>query len=862
MSRFFRPRPLVIASGIIGSLFISFFTISYTNNPPKARTGAPSEGNCTGCHSGTALTSGTEYGNVKMTTNMTNDEYIPDSTYEITISYTESGKSKFGFQTTVLKTSDDTQAGDLVVTSSSTTTKGTQNVNSKSRQYIYHTSSGTSGSGKVSWSFEWDAPSTNVGSVKFYVALNSTNSNSGSGGDKIILKSFEFDPSSKLPEASFKMSNTTACVGDTIELDGTGSSQTDTYKWTISQGNPTTSKDSVVKVVWNKAGTYDIKLVTSNGIGKSAEEKKSITVKAVPVNTVTQTGNDTICHGDTVVLEADEGVSWKWSSGETTQKINVLKSGTYSVEVGAKNGCTSTSSDFEIEVIPPASMNIGNLGNDTLCAADSFELLGSTGFVEYRLLNNNNPLVTTKNQVIKGVLPPGVHNLTLFGTDKFGCVSMESSPFLIDVIAPISAPEVICGTTTDASITIDWNPDTEVKSYEVSLDSGKNWTSTGVTNSYTINGLSSSTTKNFLVRGKTKSPCFYSSVGEVTCKTNNCFKVSFNATNRTACLASKGNLVLNNLNLERFGIAYDGGAFSSDTTYEFNTVTLGVGQHKINISMVDSNALTCPVFDTSVNIVVHPLPLPEMLTTWKEGGGRNRICVSDDAKELKGNTRDVNGPEDYTFMEWTGPGVSESGGVYTFDPAVAGEGSHNLVYEVENIYGCKGSAGDLIAVDGEKVASFTFTADKADVSFVQNIKNAGRWVWSFGDGNTSTSENPTHTYASDNTYTVQLRTDDPAKACDDVSATEEVAVVGGFIEEFGGQVELYPMPFDDVLRVVLPENKQDNFVRVYDLTGSVVFEASNMSHEMTLDLSQLNPGMHLLQVSNGDRVFSRPILKK
>jgi PKD repeat protein len=44
----------------------------------------------------------------------------------------------------------------------------------------------------------------------------------------------------------------------------------------------------------------------------------------------------------------------------------------------------------------------------------------------------------------------------------------------------------------------------------------------------------------------------------------------------------------------------------------------------------------------------------------------------------------------------------------------------------------------------------------ADVSFFNNSYYSNAYVWDFGDGNTSTSTNPTHTYLNYGTYTVSL----------------------------------------------------------------------------------------------------------
>jgi gliding motility-associated-like protein len=42
------------------------------------------------------------------------------------------------------------------------------------------------------------------------------------------------------------------------------------------------------------------------------------------------------------------------------------------------------------------------------------------------------------------------------------------------------------------------------------------------------------------------------------------------------------------------------------------------------------------------------------------------------------------------------------------------------------------------------------------VTFTDNTPGATSWLWDFGDGNTSTLQNPTHTYANDSLYTVSL----------------------------------------------------------------------------------------------------------
>ena len=59
----------------------------------------------------------------------------------------------------------------------------------------------------------------------------------------------------------------------------------------------------------------------------------------------------------------------------------------------------------------------------------------------------------------------------------------------------------------------------------------------------------------------------------------------------------------------------------------------------------------------------------------------------------------------------------------------------------------------------EPISSFQFQVSDTDwrvVSFSNFSQNATDYEWNFGDGNMSTEENPTHTYAAGGTYEVDL----------------------------------------------------------------------------------------------------------
>jgi len=82
-------------------------------------------------------------------------------------------------------------------------------------------------------------------------------------------------------------------------------------------------------------------------------------------------------------------------------------------------------------------------------------------------------------------------------------------------------------------------------------------------------------------------------------------------------------------------------------------------------------------------------------------------------------------------------------------------------------------------------AAYTESTNATTVSFTDASANANSWMWDFGDGNTSTLQNPSHTYAADGTYTVCLIAAGSCGAdtlCTTVTVTSCVNPVASFTE--------------------------------------------------------------------------------
>lgn len=151
----------------------------YTAVPPVGKTGAPGEGSCMQCHGGEAFS-----GDGFNTINFSGDSnmYAVDSVYTIHVSMNTLA-TKNGFQMVALKNSDQTSAGNWIVTDP----VNTQISAFRDRKYMNHTTSGTSTN---SWTFKWKAPSSSEGIITFYLATNETNNQGNTFGDKIYLSQF------------------------------------------------------------------------------------------------------------------------------------------------------------------------------------------------------------------------------------------------------------------------------------------------------------------------------------------------------------------------------------------------------------------------------------------------------------------------------------------------------------------------------------------------------------------------------------------------------------------------------------------------------------------------------------------------
>src|SRR5262245_45113774 len=201
---------------------------AFSGGPDPSLTGAPGELTCSSCHGG-----GASGGTLSITGLPAN--YTPNQEVTLTVNLSQAGRTRFGFQLTVI---DDTgkRAGDLTPNDGNTQTQ-LNTVSGNQRQYINHTSSGSNpvSPGQGSWTFKWKAPAQSVGQVTFYISGNAANGNFTTTGDTIYNINQSVQPGSTLAAlatvsaASFAPPTTPLAANQIVAGFGIGLAQNVTF---------------------------------------------------------------------------------------------------------------------------------------------------------------------------------------------------------------------------------------------------------------------------------------------------------------------------------------------------------------------------------------------------------------------------------------------------------------------------------------------------------------------------------------------------------------------------------------------------------------------------------------------------------
>ncbi len=135
------------------------------------------------------------------------------------------------------------------------------------------------------------------------------------------------------------------------------------------------------------------------------------------------------------------------------------------------------------------------------------------------------------------------------------------------------------------------------------------------------------------------------------------------------------------------------------------------------------------------------------------------------------------------------------------------------------------------------------------------------WLWDFGDGNTSTMQNPSHTYSAPGTYLVCLTV---TNTCGSDSSCQSVTVVTTSLVESGfAELKLYPNPTSDQAMLDLGATYSNVEVEINDVNGNLVSRKVLANGQTTmLEVAQLEPGVYFVSLKSGQNLSVLKLIRQ
>lgn len=196
------------------------------------------------------------------------------------------------------------------------------------------------------------------------------------------------------------------CIGDSVTL--SVPNVYETYEWTTGS---TTSSTTL-------SGSADVVLTVTNAQGciVSSDTVEVIMNEPQPGAEITWDGPLEFCIGGSVTLDAGPGyASYLWNSGSTTQEVEIIESGSYTVIVLDGNGCIDSSM-----VADPVVVTVNEPEPLIAESANDLSVSNASEYVSFQWYHNGDPIPGATGSTYN-IQPTGSGNYTVCVVDDEGC---------------------------------------------------------------------------------------------------------------------------------------------------------------------------------------------------------------------------------------------------------------------------------------------------------------------------------------------------------------------------------------------------------------------------------------------------------
>lgn len=191
---------------------------------------------------------------------------------------------------------------------------------------------------------------------------------------------------------------------------------------------------------------------------------------------------------------------------------------------------------------------------------------------------------------------------------------------------------------------------------------------------------------------------------------------------------------------------------------------------------------------------------------------------------------------------------------YVWNNSVTTANNDNVVagtytVDVTDANGCVASGNGTVNEPAAVQASFTSVTNSVTVNFT-NTSTTGTYLWDFGDGNTSTLTDPSHTYGDYGTYNVCLTV---TASCGTDNTCESLVIANSsdVVETENSFLNYYPNPAKEQLFITnIPSEVAS--ISLVDISGKEVINYRLNSTQLELDLNDLSQGVYLLLVKDNN----------
>ncbi len=419
----------------------------------------------------------------------------------------------------------------------------------------------------------------------------------------------------------------------------------------------------------------------------------------------------------------------------------------------------------------------------------------------------------------------------------------------------IGTAALCTGSTTDLTL-IDNAGDIQEWQYLEAPYSG-DWTTIANTEAnYTTNALTISTKFRTIVTQETCDPAYSEELEVVV--SENTVAGQLTAVNTEICLNSlTGDITLSDNigNVNKWQKRLNSGnwinIFSTEIIYSEMPTEIGVWDYRAEIQNGGCDA----IFTTEVTITVND----GGVATGTLAGGTPEICLDNET-----GTMTISG-YDGTVSKWQKnlnagdwQNIANENDTHSEIPDFYG----NWNYRVEinnNECGMIYSNEIQITVNANAIAAFDYVVDEQQTTFTNNSTFADSYTWDFGDGNSSTEENPVYSYTNAGNYTVELTATN--NNCGDDIHTENFDIAVG-INEIETEISIFPNPTNGIF-VIKNKHGFINFAKfqVISITGKIVYTSKLQNFtDLEIDLTNQPQGIYIIKIQTENGTYTEKLI--